>query len=276
MNAWMRITRENPIQLVPVRENTLAFADLREGFLRLIVIEGRYEPDFFRIGDYFLRDGGHFFDVGANHGLLSFGLAAHASQPVQFHMFEPNPNLCDTLAKSVELHPGSQFHINQVAVSDQAGFVEMQFNELHTGESHVVDGGGVRIPCITLSDYIRDKSLDKITLMKIDVEGYEQFALKGVEPQLVNQQIGAVYFEYCHAWLARHHEPSALLDYFRSVGYQVFYCKEYDLDTFDGPPYMLCRNNTSSKLPLKLVTPSERPPSTDLIAIPEGVAEPCN
>ena len=75
MKAWMRLTGEDPLQLVRIRDDARGYADLSDGFLRLIVIEGDYEKDFFRIADALLQEGGEFLDVGANHGLLSFGLA---------------------------------------------------------------------------------------------------------------------------------------------------------------------------------------------------------
>ena len=39
---------------------------MRDGFLRLIVIDGGYDDDFFRVADALLADGGEFLDVGAS------------------------------------------------------------------------------------------------------------------------------------------------------------------------------------------------------------------
>jgi hypothetical protein len=75
MKAWMRPTGEDPLQLVRIRGDSFGYADLSDGFLRLIVIDGEYDKDFFRVADALLREGGEFLDVEANHGLLSFGLA---------------------------------------------------------------------------------------------------------------------------------------------------------------------------------------------------------
>ncbi len=78
MTGWMRLTGEDPVQLVRIRDEAFGYADMRDGFLRLIPIEGDYDHDFFRIADALLAKGGDFLDVGANFGLLSFGLAAQA------------------------------------------------------------------------------------------------------------------------------------------------------------------------------------------------------
>lgn len=47
MKGWMRLTGEDPLQLVRIRGDARGYADMRDGFLRLIVIEGDYEKDFF-------------------------------------------------------------------------------------------------------------------------------------------------------------------------------------------------------------------------------------
>ena len=82
----MQITRENTVQLVRIRKEAWAYADMGDGFLRLIVIEGNYDHDFFRIAEHFLSEGGDFLDAGANYGLLSFGLAKQLADRVRFHL----------------------------------------------------------------------------------------------------------------------------------------------------------------------------------------------
>lgn len=42
MTAWMRLTGESPLQLVRIRDQARGYADLNNGFLRLIVIEGAF------------------------------------------------------------------------------------------------------------------------------------------------------------------------------------------------------------------------------------------
>src|SRR5829696_7434335 len=105
MTAWMRMTSEDPLQLVRIRDDSFGYADMRDGFLRLIVIEGNFERDFFAVADAILGQGGTFFDVGANHGLLSFGLAGRHRDRIEFHLFEPNPRLVDSIERTRGRYP---------------------------------------------------------------------------------------------------------------------------------------------------------------------------
>ncbi len=60
MKWWMRFTGEDPIQLVRIRSDSWAYADMRDGFLLLIAIDGDFEHDFFRIADHLPQEGGIF------------------------------------------------------------------------------------------------------------------------------------------------------------------------------------------------------------------------
>jgi len=60
MTGWMRLTGENPVQLVRIRADSFGYADLSDGFLRLIVIDQGFEADFFAIADAILAGRGCF------------------------------------------------------------------------------------------------------------------------------------------------------------------------------------------------------------------------
>lgn len=264
----MWLTREDPLQLVRIRDQAFAYADLTDGFLRLIVIEGEFEKDFFRIGDALLQGGGEFFDVGANHGLLSFGMARRFDDPVHFHLFEPNPGLRESIEKSLDLYPSMQARINSEAVSDQDGTVQIHFQEGHLGMSHVVENGGVPVRSIKLDTYLADQQVDRVDFLKMDIEGYELAALRGAENALKNRRIRAIYFEYCEKWLYRHHPPRELLDYFESLAYEVCFCRSADIAAQGRATSTLQAGLAGHGLPLVPIKGRQLPPTTDLLAIP--------
>jgi len=187
MKAWMRLTGEDPLQLVRIRDDAFGYADMSDGFLRLIVIDGEYDKDFFRVADALLREGGEFLDVGANHGLLSFGLAKKLQDRVRFHLFEPNPKLLESIGKSLELYPSMVTEINSVAVCEEDSTILFHVQEDQTGASHIVKNGGVPIRSIKLDTYLKDKCLNRVELLKLDIEGYELAALRGAEHALKNR-----------------------------------------------------------------------------------------
>ena len=269
MKGWMRLTGEDPIQLVRIRDDARGYADLSDGFLRLIVVEGNYEKDFFRVADALLQEGGEFLDVGANHGLLSFGLARKVDQRVRFHLFEPNPRLLESIEKSLKLYPSMRAEINALAVCDEDGTILFQMQKEQTGVSHITKSGGVPIRSIRLDTYLKDKGLDRIDLLKLDIEGYELTALRGAERALKDRRIKAIYFEYFEKLLVRVAPPSKLIEFLDSLSYEVCFCRGCDLMAQGATPTVIIRDGLPGhELSLLPINGRQVPAMTDLLAIP--------
>jgi len=269
MKAWMRLTGEDPLQLVRIRGDSFGYADLSDGFLRLIVIDGEYDEDFFRVADALLREGGEFLDVGANHGLLSFGLAKKLQDRVRFHLFEPNPKLLESIGKSLELYPSMVTEINPVAVCEEDSTIFFHVQEDQTGASHIVKSGGVPIRSIKLDTYLKDKCLNCVELLKLDIEGYELTALRGAEHALRKQCIKAIYFEYFEKCLVRVGPPAKLIEFLDSLSYEVCFCRMCDFAGQGATPTLTLKDGLPGHgLPLLPIKGHRVPAMTDLLAIP--------
>jgi FkbM family methyltransferase len=270
MKGWMRLTGESPIQLVRIRDKVYGFADMNEGFLRLIVIDGDYNSDFFRIADTIYAGGGTFFDVGANYGLLSFGLAGRHGESIDFHLFEPIASLVETIRRSCGKFPMMRCTINEVAVSDKQSDVEFVVDQDHTGASHIAGSNerGITVHSIALDDYIKTNNVEQIDLLKLDIEGYELAALKGMSDSLRTRRIQAVYFEYFEKQLIRMCDPRTVIHFFESVDFVPCIARIGDLLKYGGPIYTIkeaCRGHGLPLVPTQLMAP---PPMTDLLAVP--------
>jgi FkbM family methyltransferase len=243
---------------------------MRDGFLRLIVIDGAFEKDFFRIADSLLAGGGTFVDVGANHGLLSLGLAGRFANNISFHLFEPNAHLRETIRRSLKTYPSVDFTINPEALSDHEGAVQFHFQEGHLGMSHVVESGGTPIRSTTFDAYAAAKGIASVELMKIDVEGYELAVLNGSRKSLAAGIIKAIYFEYSEKWLRRHHDPSLLLTYLAEAGFEVCFCREDDVAPYASNATILKEHRAVPSIPLVPVRGLPIPAITDLLAVPRN------
>jgi FkbM family methyltransferase len=242
MRLWMKLTGEPAIQLVRIRDDSFGYADMSDGFLRLIPIEGSYDADFFVIADAILGGGGCFFDVGANYGLLSFGLAGRHGSNIDFHLFEPNLKLVDIIARSQRRYERMRCRVNPVAVSDCAGEVRFSIVEEQTGVSHIStadEAGGIVVPAITLDGYIAETGIDSVDLLKIDVEGFELTVLRGAEASLRSRRIKAVYFEYIEKQLIRVGRPEALIEYLGGLGFVTCFCRPDDFARRQPPTHTI-------------------------------------
>lgn len=271
MTAWMRLTGEDPLQLVRIRGESFGYADMRDGFLRLIVIEGDFEREFFRIADFFLESGGVFIDVGANHGLLSLGLAGKFGDAVALHLFEPNGELRASIDKSLSIYPALNIRVNREALGSSPGELRMHYESGHLGMSHVVESGGVGVASTSLDDYLDSRDIRFVNLLKLDVEGFELEVLRGCQRALEHNRLGAIYFEYCEKWLRRNHEPRRLLDYLDSHDYEVCFCRIADLEAPRRSKPTVLTNSLGSELRLVPISGYPVPETTDLVAIPRSM-----
>lgn len=268
MTGWMKLTGEDPVQLVRIRNDAFGYVDLSDGFRRLMVIEGDFEKDFFRLADALLEHGGEFLDIGANHGLLSFGLARKLDDRVSFHLFEPNSKLRESISKTLELYPSMRATINPEAVCDRNGTVHFYFDEVQSGISHIVEHDGTVVKALTLDNYIAEKKLNGVALLKIDIEGYELAALRGAENVLKTRRVDAIYFEYCEKWLSRVHPPRHLLEFLDSLSYEVCFCRVGDIAAHGVPTVTLKPGLSGHGLPLLPIRRYQVPSTTDLLAVP--------
>lgn len=128
-----------------------------------------------------LAGGGVFLDIGANIGSYSFW-AASLDADVRVEAFEPDAELCDRLRFNLEtnrLHHRVQ--VNNLALGSQRGTMYLKRGETNRGETQVVETaveGAVEIRMETLPGFLRVAGIDKITALKIDVEGHEVAVLK--------------------------------------------------------------------------------------------------
>jgi len=125
-------------------------------------------------------------DIGANTALYSLGAAGQNSN-VKVFAFEPLPRVAALARTNVELNSGFDITICQNAVSDESGQATLHDpggdqpasaslrSDFLGGEQDAVTVEAVRI-----DDFVRKQNLESVDLIKLDVEGIEELALRGM------------------------------------------------------------------------------------------------
>lgn len=264
------------VHRVRVNRSFEAYIDVRDGFARLVAIEEEFEAEFFSLAQRLLpRHKPVFFDVGANYGLMSFGLWNSAPDSLSTHLFEANPNLCAIIERSIQLNQPQRFHLVNRAVMDSAADVCLSFEVSHTGAGYVSkEAGGLVVKSITLDEYIRTKEIDRVDLLKIDVEGNEAAVLNGASDALKRKLIRAIYFEYCPAHLERSKAKTDPIEFLRINGYQIFAFDQAALAAAGKPTHQFVSTTAfmNVRIPLVEVQSPLKTRITDLLALPQGLA----
>ena len=121
-------------------------------------------------------------DAGGNIGvtaLLLSGLLPDGN----VHVFEALPANAAFLRRNVEINGIANCTVNSVALGDRLGSIAMQgagsASHVAMNRTTLETAAGGTIPMITLDDYVRERCLDRIDFMKMDVEGFEPAVLEG-------------------------------------------------------------------------------------------------
>jgi len=202
------------------------------------------------------------FDVGANRG--EWCLTACQTNPgATIHAFEIVSETYELLKENTKpFHP--KVVLNACGLSDKKGLMDIfhvpdcdvHSSFLEDANKITRNGGSVRIsrPVRTGDDYMTERNIESIDVLKIDVEGAEPLVLEGFRNALSKQKIDVIQFEYGkHSLITRHF----LKDFYRTLENYGFVLgklfpdgvdfKTYDIsdENFIGPNYVACRTERS-------------------------------
>lgn len=128
-------------------------------------------------------------DIGANSGV--FALVAASMGATQVHAFEPLPRIYEILRENIAANSFTSIKAWQCAVSDKPGEAELfdpggdaptsaslscQFSHSHLGEAIPTE----RVRVTSVDVFCTERGIGHVDLIKIDVEGHEELALRGM------------------------------------------------------------------------------------------------
>jgi FkbM family methyltransferase len=178
--------------------------DLSEMLQRQFYFFGTYflEEDILRCWEVAAKGAKIILDVGANAGIYS--LAALAIQPdATVHAFEPTPEIAARLRATAKLNGLDHLHVHETAVLDKDGQATLKRfrGELGTNEGmnyisrDLGDSGAECVKTVCVDQFCQDHSINRIDLMKLDIQGHEHSALKGAEELIRSGDIGIIFLE---------------------------------------------------------------------------------
>ena len=166
------------------------------------------------------------FDVGANIGVYSL---IAGKQGAKVFSFEPSPEVIPYLEANMEINKYDITHVNE-AVGDKQGTISFYVStKENMGVGRIMEFGKrtdkekppVEVRMDTLDHYVEKFGMP--TLIKMDIEGAEYFALKGGEGMLRSDSAPVMMVEF-HPKEIKHFGSSAdeLMKSIRSYGYHQY------------------------------------------------------
>jgi FkbM family methyltransferase len=153
---------------------------------RTRMISGGYEAEMTKFLLSFLKPGMHFVDIGAHIGYFTI-LAAKAVEPIgKVWAFEPMPSTFLLLQRNIKENGVDKVvEAFQSAVTDKVDGI-LLFPHHLLGRSSIVKRDGMRIQeamhveTTSLDSFFKNRRWPRIDLIKMDIEGAEAKAIKGM------------------------------------------------------------------------------------------------
>jgi FkbM family methyltransferase len=192
---------------------------------------GTYEPELRQIFRAVLPVGGVALDIGANIGWHTLLMARLVGENGRVIAAEANPSVRSRLQDNLNFNRFGHVEVLPYAVADSEGTAEFYGPEVKDAESangHVITDGAeaknriIRVETRRLDSIVSTVQVDRLDLIKIDVEGYELPVLQGGE-QIIAKFRPHIVFEYNAEYVARGRgSPRAIAEFFRRHRYRLF------------------------------------------------------
>jgi FkbM family methyltransferase len=180
--------------------------DLRDHIMREVCFTGRYEPQETALLKLLLKPGMTVVDVGANWGYFSLVAAHLVGAGGRVVSVEADPRACRTLRSNVARNRLDEVvTVLDMAASDRRHAVQLREyapgasasgNYGLTSTTTVVEGGRqFEVSGRQLDEALDESGVDRVDLLKMDIEGAESAALAGLERRLSKGCIDTIVLE---------------------------------------------------------------------------------
>lgn len=176
--------------------------------------------DMLFLGDL-LRSGDTFVDVGANVGTHSICMAPIVGEKGCIYSYEPHPRIFSYLQKNIQLNRITTIQAFNVALGEDEGIATLCDEPLDDRNwiTPTASSGGIKVPVRSLDSM--GVSLSGAGVMKIDIEGYELYALRGAERTLHRMEF--LYLEIGDRHTLRlGYSSQELLRFLQERGWRLF------------------------------------------------------
>jgi FkbM family methyltransferase len=193
-----------------------------DSFLSLI----RRMPGLFQNGDI--------LDIGANIGYTACIFASALTSGSKVYAFEPDGSSYSLLEDTIRRKKLSvSIEALNLAVGSCDSTVEFWHNKAHSADHRVVTEKfralrsdpieTTTVPMTSVDTFVKERNLEHVSFIKIDVQGYELAVCEGMRSTLERFPGACICIEYSPESL---HElgfaPEKVLDFFRVRGYRIY------------------------------------------------------
>jgi FkbM family methyltransferase len=205
--------------------------NLKESISIDLFVNGVYEPGTHNLLMKLIPRNGVLLDLGANIGSIALPIAKRRSD-VKVLCVEAAPWIYEFLQDNVHDNnlENSVITINR-AVSERSNeslpFYSPKDQFGKGSLSPVFTSDAIPVSTITMPDLLREQGIQKVDVIKIDIEGFEYFAFKGAISMLTSDAAPTILFEFVD-WAEKHAglQPGDAQRLLIELGYNLYLFRE--------------------------------------------------
>lgn len=173
-----------------------------------------------------LKEGDVFIDAGANIGSYTLIAAKQVGSTGRVFAFEPAGEIYNRLYENFTLNEYENVKAEKKALLDKNMTIDLFLaKKINLGMSsiyhHDTESGRVeKVEAVKLDDYVNNQNIKRIDLLKIDVEGSEMYALKGMQKTLEKHKPKILIELKEENHFQSDHSINEIISYLNDMGYE--------------------------------------------------------
>ncbi len=209
-----------------------------------MIFQGKYESNELLAFGRLIRKGDVCIDVGGNVGIFSLNFARYCGELGSVYVFEPLRKNQLVIELAVEINGLRNVSIFPYALSNSDGEVVLEIPSIDGAYAFMRladennESRPLTVRCLPLDGFIREQNIQRVDILKIDVEGAEKLVLDGGLELLrdPSRRPRVIMVELVDEFLARYGATvSEVLSMMHEIGYEAFWANNSgDLKMFSG------------------------------------------
>ena len=190
-NSWNEKFKNNSSVILKINKE-LKINLYKDSVLSRLIYDG-FEKDEIEFMTKVLREGDILIDIGANIGIFSLTASNIVGKSGKVISFEPSPVTYARLVENIKLNNFENIDARNIGISDKQGSLSLNISENGFDAWNSFAGGNdnkfqkvVEVNVSTLDEELKNTDKNKVSFIKIDVEGWEKFVLEGGRKILQN------------------------------------------------------------------------------------------
>ncbi len=232
---WQYISLKQPVVMKWMNNLYLRIYPKNEVF-RSIFVRGIYDPNLVVMINTLLPNGGVFLDIGSNMGYCSLLMSKAVGEDGRILAVEPSERDFLRLVDNVNLNRLDNVSVYRLAISDKIGKTNISIateerSALNTLGTEFSNRGIEKVKTeevdvTTLDAFVEEEDLDRVDVIKMDIEGSESKALNGAIDTIEKYRPALIIGVNENSLKANGSSIEEIEKILRDLRYKIYYLEE--------------------------------------------------